>query len=1008
MRTSPSNPSQGERCIVYYPEKTVFLRDFNAITLVVNDDVKNMQITFEVHYNGLTKTFIVNVDSNTATVDLSYFLQQLGAGITIDYVSVSGSYILHLSNTSQNISTLLTDSFTTQNGYSLPNRQHFSETDIYAPPLSVYRADNHPNAEKVELEFATNQVSIINGERHEAGETFDLSAPDEDCKIDVQVDVVGGFEAWRRADAGWAYGCSYFWSNHIFLDINGPVGTMIKTQILENEPYVNPELISFASRLQETDGLTINKFVIGAFFSPDPRQIGRYTIWAFSYIGENKNEWQFIRPSKTLYILTDEYDDFLINDYGDPKGYKQVTYKILDSRFSELQSCDFIFYNHNMYFDGSPTAYGSLFVGLNEPIRALPAPSGSPLLPVILDRLGITSNCWQYDESYKPYDYTLSDGQKTYAVKTLYYGRSLVPAVVLDRHQALKDIIQDRYNTPTIPVIAVSNIATIHQQGLPADNQQQPLIPVAFTYQPRTGLVIPNIIIYTLHSIFRFFRNYNWRIITTISTSPIFSTKLFDNAISANSATLGVSFLNVSYMGVTIPMWYGDLNLLDNKAFDGKRIADDQREMRIEVPAENVYMFAIPSNQTKFLSSAIHLRTVLHLVDEVTGEEENVNVWFDFQHNVYTDEQHNDEQHNSFYLQVQNQNLSLLSITEPQTLGFYADDEGEHFTGEVTSSAFSEPLKVDITYINDNTQNATYFIFPYNCVIPTTLTNDNILQKYALIPIVVSNVGKGMSPDGDDLGASIIVNEANISPFNVGRSTVIDGQVYQNPPETDGWYCLSSVIEYTYPIQPLNPVYLATTGNYHTYRDYFNDLYNGIEMLYYLPSTWKNTNRPLLTYEGDNSTVVPSPCQDAPSTVINFTEGQVASYRIIIYSLCDTDQIFWLKYENMDGFVRWLPFEIKRRVYTTEMGDFKYVTPTQSSINAYPLQAPLSLQEKIVCFIDDVPRGCYIEDILYSPYLEGWNWDGSVHFNCVLEENEITRDSSQELEDFVLTFIKKK
>jgi hypothetical protein len=110
----------------------------------------------------------------------------------------------------------------------------------------------------------------------------------------------------------------------------------------------------------------------------------------------------------------------------------------------------------------------------------------------------------------------------------------------------------------------------------------------------------------------------------------------------------------------------------------------------------------------------------------------------------------------------------------------------------------------------------------------------------------------------------------------------------------------------------------------------------------------------------------------------------------------------------MDGFVRWLPFEIKRRVYENTMGDFKFATPMQSVINAYPMQAPLTLQEKITCFIGDVPQDLYIEDILYSPYLTGISFDGTVSFECVVEENEVIRDSSQELEDFVFNFIKKK
>lgn len=989
MRTEPINATGEEREILYYPDSIVFLRDFNAVTLVLNPtapSIKSINVEFIVYYNHAQnqRKFNVITDGSTATIDLTYFLQELGSGVTIDYVTAGGT-VFYENGSNAPINIIRSESFTTSNGYSLPNRQHYTETSVYTPPFSIYHKA-HPQSDDVELEFATNQTAVINGERHEGGDSFMLKAPEEDCKINVEVDIVGGFEAWNKSTTSWTYGCTYFWADHVYFEADSVLG-----KLLENTGTFSPENNHITNMEDKDAPLGNGYFTCGLFFRASPNTPNEYQLLYMSVIEKTDSMPRWYPIDGNYTIRTDEYDDFMIIDYNDVRGYKKPTYGIYNNNTNEqVQSVDFIFYNGFTPNIRDNHAKGHLVIGLNSPF--MPTATSS-INDYVLRLLGISRQRMEYDNNVSPYDYTLSDyrdgGVKgIYSLRTLLFGDG--STVGISGNAFWNHLFSDALT-----------YATLHRY----DDFNLTLIPRRYQYENNIwvnyGFNLPQYTpVYALWFFLNIDHDWQYPLICKIAGSAAvepailpYATKLFDNSISIASVTRGASIIKASFTSYVLDVPYGKLNLVNPSQQVHPSIINDN----IVVDGQQVYLYPIPANNGGYLSSAIILKTQVLLSDNSI-----ITVFFDHSGNQlicnesdpYSPTSVAPDLPATFYVSFNDIGGRLLSYS----------NETQEWT--VESSAFSGDITMRLEYRDDSSVNIQYYLFPYNCTIPTTLTNDDVLPKYALMPSQIGNVGKVFDSAGNDLGCGLIVSGCYISPFNVGRTTVFGDVTYQNNPELTGWFSLyNSIVDLSKPIRDiLNPDSII----YHNYFDYFQSLYNGREMFYYYDNTWKQTGRGLLTYEGDLSTVVPAPCEVNENTVLDFTKGAVSFYRILLYSLCNTDQVFWLRYENMDGFERWLPFEIKRRVYENTMGDFKYVTPTQSSINAYPMQSPLSLQEKITCFIGDVPQDCYIEDILYSPYLEGWNWDGSVHFQCVLEENEIVRDSSQELEDFVFNFIKKK
>lgn len=981
MRTEPINATGDENRILYYPDKVAYLRDFNAVTLKLNHPtlkIKSINVTFVAHYGNEQRSFVVNVDGDTATIDLSYFLRELGSGVTIDYISATGT-AYYETGQPVTITFIRSESFITSNGYSLPNRQHYTETSVYTPPMSIYKKI-HPNAERPAVEFGNTSTIIVNGERIEAGEGFAIEAPEEDCRIDVEVDAVGGYESWRQSSATWTYGATHFWADHVYIDPKSKIGSFITSQL----PYF-PQTGRFTNDEDRYQYLEPYFYTVGCFFRIEPNTPNVYKILLFTVLNTLDSNAYLITPNEDLFIHTDEYDDFMIIDYNDVRGYKRPTYGIYDEDGRFIQNMDFIFYNDVTGNGHTYDAMGHLVIGLNSPL-VVSVPS-SQRMGWMLSSLGLTTSPLDYAQNVIPYDYTVADvdsevGDK-YSLRTLLFGAGTTFGC------SGSAILRRLFNTTFSPYATLHKIGGTQSSFTWFPNRQQL---VSFWNLPQYVPVYA--LWYFLNIDLESFSRMSLTAVTDSSTLEIYpkSVKMTDNSINTASTTRGVSIIRGKTISAEIPMTYAELEFVDKS----KEVVPEDLDKLIRIDGQSVFLYPIPANNGGHLSSAIILRATVNFTDGTSNS-----VFFDFDgmqlncnpSNPYSPSTDFPDLPATFYVYFNDGGNELLMF------------EQTHSWTDAHSSAFSSYLTFTIESTDDSAINMQYYLFPYNCSIPTTLTNDDILPKYALMPSLIGNVGKVFNPDGDDLGCGLIVGGCYISPWNVGRTTVINNVTYPNLPEDTGWFSLFGHENISYPIRKLGT---PDTDIYHNYFEYFQSLYNGVEMFYYYDNFWKNSNRKLLTYNGDLSTVVPAPCQEPQSVVIDFSKGSVFSYNLILYSLCDTDQVFWLRYENMDGFERWLPFEIKRRVYENAMGDFKYVTPTQSSINAYPMQSPLSLQEKITCFIGDVPQDCYIEDILYSPYLEGWNWDGSVHFQCVLEENEIVRDSSQELEDFVFNFIKKK
>lgn len=980
---------QTNNIILITPDSKVYLRDFNAVSIRVDSNVNCKSLTAELHIDtSLSQSRVFKtstINSNEIVFDISYYLQSLGAGVTITYIwaNVSGVY--------EDGSTLLPiivtnryDEISLSNGYSLPNRQHYSETSVYAPPLAVYKKGmNLPNATEVELEFGAPNTVILNNTRYEKNSSFTIK-PDEDCKTIVEVDIQGEYNAWRESNAAWTYGITSIWCNHISVDVKNEF-----VRLYENAFGVNfqqtDEMIGDWDR--ETTSQPNNQYFCGVLLRPLVNRPNKYEIIAITMIDTNHNTPQvayinidtFV-GSNHYYILTDTSDDFLIIDYGSRRGYNRPTYKIVDIDDNEKGTMTFYFYNRNnssnwIDFDTS-IAKGSCYMGVNTNthIEVMPTPFDR-----FMNDLGITAYSNPNTPDEYPYDYSLCnthyDEAFTLELHTLAFGCSTtvslgsmqvfwlnllndadIYATLHDKDTSYSTRFLYYFGggyantlTPQVPIYALWYFLLFGRSG-----SQETSFAGTYRYYQRQGGGVD-------------YDNYQ----TAGMENYTYSTKQYDNSINIHPELKGVSFCRFQSMSIDVTL---------------------PNSVGLATSTQEVYCFPSPSSSNYWRTSEIVLKGIYN------GNLE----YFDYDGtilNINPDDEWdtNGGQYDyprTFYVVFQDINNNILNYKDSDILQYNGTSVN---VGNVT---------VYCNSYDDNINNISYCMFPYNCGIPTIQTEDDVLYKYALMPAEINSWG-GFSADSTS-HTQLCISYAWCSPFNVGRTVNSPNNVpILQTPMLNGWFALSPAEEV-----PLTDTAITqrddTSHYYQSYDDFFDDLYNGIEMIYTMGYNYQNTNRPLLSYVGDGSTTINAPCEEVGRTYHDFSKGAITNYKLVTYNICDTDQVFWLKYENMDGFVRWLPFEIKRRVYENTMGDFKFTTPMQSVINAYPMQAPLTLQEKITCFIGDVPQDLYIEDILYSPYLTGISFDGSVSFECVVEENEVIRDSSQELEDFVFNFIKKK
>lgn len=971
---------------IYYPMQVVFLKDFNSVVvegIFDTENIKEMSCRLTVFYNknneNLSRAFDVTVEYNTITFDLSYFFREIGSGVTmqsflIEYTLYGKTNFVGLSQNIIADSYSVTTNAELRNGYSLPNRQHFSETSVYVPNQQVWDKYTNTTGETPHVDFSSNLPVIINGERYAPYETIPISSSDDDCKTVAEVDISGIYDAWKTCNNPSTYGISGIWANHVYIEEGTDLYNAIFNEEIQNDlkqngfiyDSENPYTYHITREQDAKKVWTENEgnIVVGMILHPIVGRPYAYKLVACSYVGvKNNGSRDVVFESfitQNIIIKTDRYDDFLSLDYHTKNGMIQPTYM---TTINDVGSGNVTFYIANEYFkseDGYPANECSFLVrGIYFAVNTsfnYNDWGGDSIIESLLTLLGLRN----YTEA-NTYDYTLvsTDKEKRFFLHGLSYGWSYTIG------QIIGGVFDICFNSDLYACFSEQEILYYLY------NEWDGLTPQIGSFKGRDDIdcYVP------IYNLWWFWNakdinsggvqiTYNSLTFKDFGGNPewieyVFPTKIYDNAIATPTFYKGISFFKAAIVFTTLTI----------------------DKLPLTLSPQSLYFFPNPYELGYWRSTDLILQDEGGLYYDVNGSM------------VQTAEE------------AGRVSVILKDPTMLISAKLDANDDGVvdlEFGAMETNRNWINITSLTFYSGDDANSPITYYHFPYNCSMPVALINNDTLFRYMGGLSMTAYAGCG---GGGDKSYRMEVIKYYLNPFNVGRNTVIDGGSHSNPPEIYGWFSLTqekdSLCEGT-------ENYSVITGGDGAFNSY-NALYAGLtnndiqEMPFY--RRYKNTDYQLMVTAPN---IITSPCVDSGVVVHDFSKGAISKYNIILYSLCDTDQVFWLRYENMDGFERWLPFEIKRRVYENTMGDFKYVTPTQSSINAYPMQSPLSLQEKITCFIGDVPQDCYIEDILYSPYLEGWNWDGSVHFQCILEENEIVRDSSQELEDFVFNFIKKK
>lgn len=946
---------------LYYPNEIVYLRDFNSVGIVVNDDVHNIE-------NGFTANIVITIDGdsitlksytlkgNTITFDISYLLQQYNAGSVISNINATitiGGDTITISETNTCI---------LRNGYSLPNRQHFSETDVYIPPLEVYRAGFDSEATQVEAQFSTTQPVVVNGRRYSKNANITLTA-DAGCTTEVEVVTTAQYNHWLSANNANTYGINTIWIEHVYFDDSDKYfPKLFKAKF----PHWNDEwdIVKTEDRFSLLSG---NFYVWCGLILQTTSTIGAYQIIGLTYSNNVDPYYNvvFLPQEERMWVRTDGGDDFLTYDYGHPNGIVVLGYNYghgteqINMIENQVYFCIYNDYNPLIGIH-TKSARGSILFGVNstkvnhdlytEPAEAL------------RDMLGISINTISRTDDDKHYDYSfhgLYDNMTPIdcELRCLHFGAT---SGFSPLNLYWYNIMTNTSVYASLHQSVMDSVLTLFPESLGGEIPLEYRTPVyalwkALTYNTSNPL------------------NCTCMAFDDYSTTPRFipftdavSMKQTDNAISTNPQYLGSSF-------VTLDNYYIRVDLQNNI---------------LKIPVTNYRPLLLtpnPIGNGSYRSSAFPL-----FQEDATGNrefyDENGNVLT----NIYTEDPFNPPSDDFDYPIFVTLTLRDM-ISDIYNAGLIF--ENVYLSGNRKATLYRNP-----TYQAQKQMSAYYF--PYNCSMPPYICEQEPLKHYSIQYQQVDWII-------DVYTAVLCTNRCVVSPFNVGRTVFygINEQVYQTA-NTTGTFSNERPLN----TPPLTTVIRAEDGQPYTNAILFqNDLLSSLAV--YSELDISINGRRIVSTPDDGTYVISSPCTKQDGVYHSATRGRIFDYTIVLNSICDADNVFWLKYENMDGFVRWLPFEIKRQTYTNEVGEINFVKPfalTGGNISSYPLQSPLSFSEKIVCYIGDVPAGCYIEDILYSPYLIGYSSDGSVEFSLVLEENEIVRDITRNVEDFVFTFIKKR
>lgn len=286
---------------------------------------------------------------------------------------------------------------------------------------------------------------------------------------------------------------------------------------------------------------------------------------------------------------------------------------------------------------------------------------------------------------------------------------------------------------------------------------------------------------------------------------------------------------------------------------------------------------------------------------------------------------------------------------------------------------------------------SAYYYLPFVCKVPFVKQIDEQCAQYGKVNLIIQPAGVNPYYPNDD--HQILQLERYYETYtNVGNNVSVNGVFIDEQPDLS---------------RNLSKGYLNNDKTLTTNTDQYED-FAFITLMYaafdYNPTLHVEDFN---TYN-DNSSVLKNGCDmvDENEQPHGGIEGTVLNYTAYTFSMCNEGKYVWIKYKNMDGLWRYLPAEIVDTSYTNQRQDLQFINPTYSPINAYPLWKPYSLEEKITVYISNVPAELHIEDMLYSTPLELISSDGSYTVYVALEEDTITRDGNGG-ENFVLHFIKK-
>jgi hypothetical protein len=265
-------------------------------------------------------------------------------------------------------------------------------------------------------------------------------------------------------------------------------------------------------------------------------------------------------------------------------------------------------------------------------------------------------------------------------------------------------------------------------------------------------------------------------------------------------------------------------------------------------------------------------------------------------------------------------------------------------------------------------------IFPFNC------TNYAVLLKGTMFP----NPQWCMMYRELTMSATSVVKiESEYSTyFNLGYDTEQDG-VFYPATRQQGTFGQSGLSTYTFLVNGVEPYNISEVFNGASTVDfdYFVDY-----------ETYKTR------YDC---------CIQHKKIYLDDEMGTPTKYNIITNQLCEgQNTVMWIRYQNTDGFERWLYGKVINKEFSTDNMKVGGIYPKENAIMQVPIYHTSGFAEKIKLAFCDIPKHCYIEDILQSPFIEIINYTGTTRYYAALEETSIVRND-EPYQDFVLTFVKK-